>query len=89
MHSCDDSVNLNWLFPCAERPGTSPPKGTRSWTGQEIAAALYVIKRFYVTPSHLIVGLLQRIKTCKTFQSRDKILEEKQFPTEKSTPLSV
>lgn len=63
-------------------------KSARGWTGRDIEAVLYVIRLcFRVTPSHLIVGLLQCIKTCKMFLSRDQIIEEKQFPTQKSTPL--
>lgn len=62
-------------------------KSRRGWTGRDIEAVLYVIRPFCVTPSHLIVGLLQCIKTCKRFLSRDQIIEEKQFPTQKSTPL--
>ena len=68
----------------AEMVGTSLPEGTHGWTGK---AELYIIGCFLCNTFTLIVVLLQRIKTCETFQSRVEIIEERQFPKEECTPL--
>lgn len=82
MHGWDDSVKLSFLFPpTAEMVGISLPEGAHGWTG----AVCYQV--FLCNTFTLIVGLLHRIKTCEMFQSRVEIIEEKQFPTEESTPL--
>lgn len=71
-HGWDDSVKLSFLLPLLLK-WLAFPSQREHVVGQASEVVL--------------VALIQLIKTCEMFQSRVEVIEEKQFPTEESTPL--